>query len=95
MLMPGAASRRSSRNHLPQLRVDESREMGNIVGRYRHRITRADRHKSLGGQDAVPIQRIRARRWQPGTSRRSPEFGRPHHDVGCDRCVIERGLDLV
>jgi len=28
-------------------------------------------------------------------SRRSPQFGSPQHDVGCDGCVVERGLDLV
>ena len=69
--------------------------MGDVVRRYRHCIARTDRQQSLGRQDAIPVQRIRARRWQPGTPRRSPQFGSPQHDIGCDGCVVERGLDLV
>ena len=69
--------------------------MGDVVRRHRHCIARTDRQQSLGRQDAIPVQRIRARRWQPGTPRRSPQFGSPQHDVGCDGCVVERGLDLV
>ena len=67
--------RRSARDRLPQLGFDAPREMGDVVRRNRHCIARADRQQSVGRQDSIPVQRIRARRWQPGTPRRDPQFG--------------------